>query len=162
MSDAPEVILTPGEMHVAATIGCLRQIENLGKRRSDAHGAPRDGGWQIHIEGAAGEAAVAKWLGRYWNGALGDLDADDVGTVQVRTTSRTDGCLILHDSDPDSRPFVLVTGVAPSFVLRGWIWARDGKRKEHWRDPVGGRGAYFVPQSALRPMRRSTKGQVDA
>jgi hypothetical protein len=152
MADAHEVILTDSEMHIAATVGALRQIENIFKGRQHAYAGPRDASWQMHIEGAAGEQAFAKWSGRYWNGNLGDLDADDVGHVQVRTTGRPDGRLILHPLDPDDRPFVLVTGISPRFVLRGWIRGSDGKQQQWWRDPVGGRPAYFVPQSALRPM----------
>lgn len=152
MSEKNVIVLSPVEMEIAAHVGARRQLENLIKHRQDAHGAPRDGGWSLHIEGAAGEMAVAKWANRHWNGNLGDLDADDVGRLQVRTRSRHDYELILHPSDPDDRAFILVTGLAPCFVLRGWIWARDGKRQEWWRDPAGGRPAFFVPQSVLRPM----------
>jgi hypothetical protein len=81
-----------------------------------------------------------------------------VGNVQVRSTSGHRNCLILHKTDPDDKAFVLVTGTAPNFVLRGWIWGRDGKNEEYWRDPVGGRPAYFVPQSALLVMRK--KGEA--
>lgn len=145
--------LTASELRVAALVACDRQIENLFKGRTDAHGFKADG-WEIHIQGAAGEMAVAKWTRKYWSGNLGDLGADDVCKLQVRTRSRHDYELILHKSDPDDRAFILVTGLAPRFVLRGWIWARDGKREEYWKDPAGGRAAFFVPQSALRPMVR--------
>jgi hypothetical protein len=50
----------------------------------------------------------------------------------------------------------LVTGLAPVFILRGWIWGREGKRDEWWTDPACGRPAFFVPQNALRPMRKPT------
>lgn len=108
------VKLTTGEMHIAATVGYLRQIENLMKCRRDAHGAEPDKGWSIHIEGAAGEMAFAKWAGKYWSGNLGDLKADDVGRFQVRTRAKHDWRLILHPSDPDDRIFIAVTGLAPS------------------------------------------------
>jgi hypothetical protein len=96
--------------------------------------------------------AFAKWAGMYWAGNLGNLGADDVGAVQVRTRSRHDYDLILHPSDPDERAFVLVTGVAPEFHIVGWIWGREGKRPEYWDDPARGRPAFFVPQRALYPM----------
>lgn len=61
----------------------------------------------------------------------------------------------MHRTDPDDRPFVLVTGVAPKFVLRGWIWGRDGKLEKYWGERNNnGRPAFFVPQSALQPMRK--------
>jgi hypothetical protein len=142
--------LTASELRQACVVACDRQIENLYKRRADAHGCPPDIGWQAHIEGAAGEMAFAKWRNRYWSGSLGDLQADDVGNVQVRTRSKHSYDLILHDDDPDDRPFVLLTGLAPRFRVRGWIWGRDGKQQQFWSDPAGGRAAYFVPATALR------------
>jgi hypothetical protein len=156
------VELTPVEMEIAAFVAAKRQVENLTKCRIDAYGAPKDSGWSLHIEGAAGEMAVAKWSGRYWNGNLGDLGADDVGRLQVRTRSRHDYELIIHPSDRDDRAFVLVTGLAPNFVLRGWIWGREAKREEWWRDPAGDRPAYFVPQSALRPMVKPSRDRSNA
>jgi hypothetical protein len=146
------VSLTAAELHQAAMIAVQRQIENLFAGRRDAHGASRDVGWSLHIEGAAGEMAFAKWAGLYWSGNIGNLSADDVGATQVRTRSRHDYDLILHPSDPDNRVFVLVTGTAPEFRLVGWIWGGEGKRPEFWSDPARGRPAFFVPQSALHPM----------
>jgi hypothetical protein len=147
-----QVSLTSFELEIAALIGSRRQIQNLYALRTDAHGAEPDRGWQYHLEGAAGEMAVAKWRDRYWNGNLGNLKADDVGTVQVRTRSRHDYCLLLHKTDHDDKPYISVSGLAPHFVLRGWIWGREGKLEKYWSDPKGGRPAYFVPQSVLRPM----------
>lgn len=149
--------LTSGELQIAAAVGVLRQLENLGKQRPDAYGAPIDEGWQIHIEGAAGEQAFAKWSNRYWSGNLGNLRAADVGSkVQVRTTRHATGRLILHpddEKDPPDDVFVLLTGAAPTFCIRGWIYGRDGKTDAYWTDPTGkNRPAFFVPQSALRPM----------
>lgn len=163
VSDAPiTVTLGTEELRFAAMIGIARQIENVIKGRLDAHGADKDRGWQIHIEGAAGEAAFAKWADRYWSGNLGDLRAHDVGRVEVRTAARPDSHLLLHPSDPDDARFVLVTGRAPTYALRGWIWGRDGKQQPFWRDPVGGRPAFFVPQSALRPMVRRASDMGEA
>lgn len=147
------ITLTRHELAIAALLGIQRQIENLFKGRPDAHGASPEAGWEIHIQGAAGEMAVAKWANKYWSGNLGDLDADDVGRAQVRTRSRHSYELPIHMTDRDDRAFILVTGLAPNFVLRGWIWGGEAKRTEFWKDPAGGRPAFFVPQSALRPMR---------
>lgn len=155
----PVVTLSPDEMRFATQVACARQIENLHKERPDAHGAVADRGWQVHIEGALGEMAFAKWRNRFWSGSLGDLRAADVGPVQIRTTVKHTNCLLLHKEDPDDAPFVLVTGAGPTFVLRGWIYGREGKRPEFWRDPVGGRPAFFVPQRALRPMARGQSDQ---
>lgn len=156
----PEVTLTAAECLQAAMVGVTRQITNLRDGRQDAYGAQKDLGWQLHLEGACGEMAFAKYAGIYWSGALGNLSADDVGEFQIRTATRPTDSLILHPKDPDDRIFVLLIGTAPTYQLRGWIHARDGKNTRYWRDPLGNRAAFFVPQSALKPMRQLFSGRA--
>lgn len=153
--DSIAVKLTASEMIQAAVVGSMRQVQNLTKCRRDAHGLSPENGWQVHIEGAAGEMAFAKWANRYWSGNLGDLQADDVGQTQIRTRSRHGYELIVHPDDADERVFVLLTGLAPTFRIRGWIWGWDAKRSEFWKDPAGGRPAFFVPHVALHPMAQT-------
>jgi hypothetical protein len=141
-------------MILVCQVACLRQISNLFHARVDAWGCDPADGWTVHIEGACGEFVVARELGKFWAGALGNLRADDVGRLQVRTSESHTDRLMLHDEDPDDRAFVLVTGIAPRFRIHGWILAREGKRPEWWDDPYGEkygkeRPAYFVPQSEL-------------
>lgn len=154
MSDRLTITLTTAETYHAAMIGITRQVTNLRDCRTDAYGAEKDVGWQLHCEGACGEQAFAKFFGLYWSGAIGDLKADDVGYFQVRTNSRNNGDLILHYNDPDDRIFVLLTGLAPTYTVRGWLWGAEGKDDRWWREsaPGKGRAAFFVPQSALKPM----------
>ena len=142
-----EIRLSLFEILEAASKGVMRQVQNLEKRRrqSNNHDPSRD--WQDHINGALGECAVAKWLGIYWSGNLGCLQAADVGPLEVRTRSRPGYDLILHESDPDDRILILLTGLNGEYVIRGCILARDGKRREFWKDPAGGRPAFFVPPS---------------
>jgi hypothetical protein len=153
-----KIVLGPAAMLVAAGVASLRQAQNLAFGRRDKHGAPTDPAeaYRIHLLGAAGEVAVAERLGIFYDGALGRMQAADVGHVQVRTTKHSHGCLILHPEDPDDDVYVLVTGDPPSLRLVGRIRGRDGKRPEFWRDPTSkGRPAFFVPQEALRPLRMS-------
>lgn len=149
---AIKIKLNKSEMFQAALVGVMRQIDNLFVGRKDAYGAGKKNGWDMHIQGASGEMAFAKYRDKYWTGNLGDLKADDVGKTQVRTTASSYKKLILHNRDPDDRAFVLVAGIAPSFEILGWIWGKDGKKREYWADPVGGRPAYFVPKEVLREM----------
>ena len=146
-----KVSLTPSELYMAANVGCLRQCTNLRDGRKHRHGADPSQAWSNHIEGACGEAAVAKALGIYWNGAIGNHKAKDVGKHQVRTTSYPDGSLILHKDDPDEDLFLLVTGIAPDYEVRGWIQGFEGKNLKHWATHTG-RPAFFVPQEALSPL----------
>jgi hypothetical protein len=143
------ITLSPLEYTHAAQAGFLRQAANICKGRADAYGFSGDG-YNEHITGAIGEFVVSLALGLPWRGP-GSLRAPDVGQLQVRATQRPNGSLILHDGDNDADPFVLVTGSFPTFTVRGYIWGRQGKRPQFWNDQIK-RPAYFVPQSALRPL----------
>lgn len=154
-----EVYLTWSEVMLAATVGVRRHIEDVAKKRKDRHGCDPKDGWTQHIQGALGEMVVAKHFDLFWSGNLGDLEAADAGELQVRATPYSTGCLPLHKKeeghkeDKDEDSFVLVTGIPPRFVIRGWCFGREGKKEEHWKDPTGKkRHAYFVPQSSLRPI----------
>jgi hypothetical protein len=146
-----EIVLSEGELLIAHTVGGHRQIQNLRENRyTDAEG---DRLWQYHIEGAAGELAFAKYLGVYWSGALGDLNARDVGGYEVRTRSRHDWDMPIYLKDANDKPCVLLTGLAPRLRIRGWLYAGEGKRGEYWADKAhNNRPAYFVPSNVLRPM----------
>lgn len=151
----PVVTLTSAEWALANQVAALRQVSNEAVARRDAHGASVELGLDLHLQGAAAEAAVAKWRNVWWSGALNQLKAADVGSLQVRSTQHENGCLIVHPSDPDDDVFILAVGKAPTFRLAGWIRGSAAKDQGFWRDPTGkGRAAYFVPQSALRPMER--------
>ena len=144
-----KIVLTNGEVLTAATIGIRRHVQALVRGRSQAFGCKVEESWQCNIVGALGEMVVAKALDRYWNGDVGPLGRSDVGPYQVRTTPHVDGHLIVTDKDRDDDVFILVTGIEPAFVIRGWLYGRDAKRPEFIEDR--GRGKrFFVPQAALR------------
>ena len=140
--------LTSSEIMGAAITGVMRQTQNLKLGRKPAYGAGKDNDWQLNIEGALGEAALAKHLDHYWLGT-GVLRSPDVGKVDVRTTTHPKGRLIIHKEDPDDRRFYLLIGCNGKYMLHGSIMGADAKRDEWWSDPNTGRPAYFVPQSAL-------------
>ena len=145
------VELTAAEQLQGAIVGAMRHIQ--GARRADFYGASQANAWQIDIEGALGEMAVAKAKGIYWSGDIGRTDTPDVGKLQVRTTRRDNGRLILHKRDSDDEIFILATGENGTYNLKGWLLGYVGKRDEYWTDPVGGRAAYFVPQAELNDMK---------
>lgn len=145
------VTLSWTEVMTAAQVGVMRQVQNLREGRRHRFGAKDEDGWGMHIEGAAGELVVAKALGLYWPG-VGRLRAADVGELQVRTRSLPTYDLIVHPDDDDDAPCVLVTGRVPTFEVRGWLLGKDAKQPRYWKDPAGGRPAFFVPQPALHPM----------
>jgi hypothetical protein len=156
MDSFVRVTLTEQELEHAALIGAKRYYESVTHSRKDNHGLSPDqvSGLCLHIEGACGEAAVAKWSGQYWGGDTCTFKAGDIGQrVQVRTRSRHDYDLIVREDDHDDHAFILVTGSAPTLVLRGWIWGGAAKLPQFLKAYGGRPAAYFVPQSELRPMR---------
>jgi hypothetical protein len=152
------VRLNKVEFYNAAHIGLIRQLQNINKGRKDSYGAETMDGWGIHIEGACGELVVAKVLNIFYNGNIGDLSACDVNNeernIEVRTRSNHRYDLILHPKDKDENVFILVTGKAPLYKIRGWILAKEGKKKKYWSDPSGkNRPAFFIPQKDLKPIK---------
>jgi hypothetical protein len=141
--------LTDAEVAHAAIGGVLRQVENLRANLRDAYGLTT-AGWGEHIVGALAECAVAKYLRTYWS--TGERGESDVGAYQVRYASRADYSLIVHPSDDDTAPYVLVVGGPYTFTLIGWTWGAEGKQSKYWAEPVKGRAAFFVPQSELYPL----------
>lgn len=145
------VHLTNREMAMAAECGIMRNIASIIDGRENGHGLDEvDGGWSKHVEGACGEVAVAKALGRFWSPTVNVFNAADIGRmIGVRTRSRHDYDLNIRRNDKPDHAYVLVTGLAPSFVVRGYIIGADARRDE-WLQAYGGRpAAWFVPQAAL-------------
>lgn len=136
----------------AAIAGALRQTENLKRGRKDAYGARADRAWQMHIEGALAECAVASALNIFWDGK-GLFRGDDVRQLQVRSTRVRNGSLIVHHQDGDDEIFVLVINMDDRrFSIEGWAFGREAKLPAFFKEPHKGRPAYFMPISALRPM----------
>jgi hypothetical protein len=147
------VRLTWPEARQAAETGVHRRLVSLARRRGGSHGKPGAGiSWDLEIESAAAELALAKLLDRFWS-MSDELDVDgDVGREQVRHTVRPDGRLIVHPGDLDGARYWLVTGKMPDFRVVGWLLGRDAKDPRYWTDPGTGRPAYFVPQADLVPI----------
>jgi hypothetical protein len=144
------------EIEHARQVGGARQAWAMSQGLRDKFEADPFKRWGYHVHGAAAELVVARYLGLYWAGSVGDLDAADVGPVQVRAQPEDDGKLIIRPRDrPHAEdPFVLVTGKMPDLMIRGWIVARAGVRRVGRHSDPGNRGApcWCVPQAFLRPM----------
>jgi hypothetical protein len=124
-------------------------------RCSDRYGKPNLDVWGIDIIGACGELAVAKALGRYWSGALGNHHKSDVGPYQVRTAAArpTTPRLIIHHDDSDEMWFVMAVANPPVVDILGVLLANQGKKEKWWVDPTcKARPAYFVPANELKPL----------
>ncbi len=144
-----DVHLTNFEILDAAAVGVQRQIQNIHHGARQKYGAGNSQNWQIALEGALGEKALAKYLGIYWAGK-GGIGDPDVGEHDVRTTAHSEGRLIVHPDDHDDRFIWLLTGVYGQYTVRGGILGKDAKQERWWCDPTGkGRYAYFIPQERL-------------
>lgn len=148
-----EVVLAPAELAMGAILGVSRQIGAIRAGKPDQHGLDPANGWSAHIEGALGEMAVARALGVYFLPTIGTYKAGgDIGALQVRTRSRHNYDLIVRPGDRDGDVFILVTGVAPRYLVRGWCIGAEAK-KERYRQVYGGRPpAFFVPAGDLLPL----------
>ncbi len=143
------VNLTIDEIQVASMVGIQRQLEDIAQNKNPTFNEKKELAWQRHIEGALSECALAKYLNVYWNKQKWDLP--DVGGVDVRCTHYHTGRLIIQNKDIDDRKYYLLTGLNGSYIIRGYIFARDGKQEKFLANPTGleGRGGYFVPQEFL-------------
>ena len=146
-----EVHLTPAEMMMAAQAGIMRHVENIKEDTDGTYGVFQPSNWQIHIEGALGEFALAKFLNLWWSGK-GTRDAPDVDIYDARTADSDNKRLILHVRDKDERIVFFLTGINGSYKVRGWIKGEDGKKQKYWTDPNTGRPAFFVPVSDLNEL----------
>lgn len=149
-----EISLTWAEVLTAAYIGTMRNVQSLRGNWTPGADVGVDNSWTPNIEGAAGEMAVAKYLGMYWSGAVGDPQADDVGPFQVRTNaSRKYDDLILRPRDKPERIYISVLSFLPQFTICGWIGGAEGKQEKWLRDGTAGRPpCFFVPRTSLKPM----------
>jgi hypothetical protein len=152
------VSLSREEIELASNIG--RERDRVHKLAGTHDGKVCNDGVQIHIDGAIAEYAVAKALNLEWTGKLYSASEwgkirrsnkdKDVGGFGVRASRHPSGRLILHPWDDDSTPFILVILFENEAVLKGWVYAKDGKKDEYWLDVGYGRPAYYVDSKALR------------
>ena len=157
--DCIEVSLSWNEVHLAATVGVLRNIQALKGGLKHCHGATDEEMWKYHIEGASGEFALAKALNVHWGAHSNVFKVPDIsGNIQVRTRSNHNWDLIVRDGDPDDEIFILVTGSVPNYRIVGWILGKDAKNSTWYKD-IGNRShpAYFVPQEYLNSMQTLPK-----
>lgn len=153
MSSAPIVTLTAYELVMAGTVGVKRYATVIARKIKDPHGQEwNPGSWDRHIEGACGELACAKYLGRFWSGSVDTFHAGaDIGNdIQVRTSGKDDYCLIVYDSDPDAHAYFLLVGALGSYRIAGWLYGHEAKRAE-WKTvkQAGRPPAYFIRQEFL-------------
>ena len=151
-------IFTDEEREMARAEGFRRQAVNEAQGLRGRNG----GAWKgnkaldIHLLGAAGEVAVASYLGlkeHLFKETEAKRGSDDLpGGIDVKTRSKASYDLIVQRQSDPNRKFVLVTIESQQTLIHGWCYGKDAMQDQFWKDPARGRPAYFVPQSALHPM----------
>jgi hypothetical protein len=104
------------------------------------------------LYGACGEMAVAKLLNKFWSPAVNTFHKipDIEPSIEVRTTDKEKGCLIIRDNDSPERDYFLVIAEPPTTMrVIGYISGSDARNDRWVKDPHSYRPAWFVPQEAL-------------
>jgi hypothetical protein len=148
---AIQVTLSPSEIMMGSSIGTMRHIESQKSNLGNAHGLTNAQSiLALDVEGACGELAYCKARNVFFEGTVNTFKKSDVGSnVQIRTTPSHENSLIVRDGDSDNEYFVLVTGVCPTYFVRGYILGKNAKQEKWKRDYNNRTPAYFVPQDAL-------------
>ena len=141
--------------------GMRRQAVNEAKRLRGRNGGASFGGkaLDIHLLGAAGEMAVASYLGmkhELYKETEAKKGSDDLPGVDVKTRSKASYDLIVQKNEDPKKKFVLVTIENQQTLLHGWCYGEDAMQEKFWADPARGRPAYFVPKENLHSMETLT------
>ena len=107
---------------------------------------------EMDILGAQGEIAAAQCLWIPFEPQVDTFKAADIGVnLQVRTTPRTNGRLILKRGDNPEHIYILVRKLAASdFEVVGWVFGHEGQRPEYLKKVGHGGSVYFVPNHKLK------------
>ena len=151
-------VFTEEERRLATEEGMRRQGVNEAKGLRGRNG----GAWKgskaldIHLLGAAGEVAVASYLGlkeHLFMETEAKRGSDDLpGGIDVKTRSQSRYDLIVQRQSDPGKKFVLVTIENQQTLIHGWCYGKNAMQDQFWKDPARGRPAYFVPQNFLCSM----------
>lgn len=149
--------ITPDELSMVAHVAGRRKVASdyrraCGRESRRPEHYQEDRTWDQEIGAGCAEVAVAKHYDKYWKGAEFNGSAGtDVGKWQVRWTPHMDGKLLIYKEDKDDQIFILVVGKPPRPTIVGWLFAKDAKLEEHWRNDVKC-PCWWVPQDKLFPI----------
>ena len=154
-------VFTPEERQAAMEEGMRRQAVNEAKRLRGRNGGASFGSkaLDIHLLGAAGEMAVASYLGmkhELYKEVEAKRGSDDLPGIDIKTRSKHSYDLIVQKQENPGKKFVLVTIENQQTLLHGWCYGRQAMDVRYWADPARGRPAFFMPKENLHPMETLT------
>lgn len=149
-----EFVFSEEERRLAMEEGERRQRVNEQRGLRGRNRGPRYGqkALDVHLLGAAGEMAVASYLGMkqfLYQETEAKRGSDDLPGIDVKTRSRHDYQLIVQKNEDPSKKFVLVTIQNQKTLIWGWCYGKEAMQEQYWADPARGRPAYFVCTDAL-------------
>lgn len=152
-----EFVFSEEERKQAMEEGKRRQSVNEAKGlRGRNKGAWRgDKALEIHLLGAAGEVAVASYLGlkeHLFKETEAKRGSDDLPGIDVKTRSKHSYDLIVQRNENPEKKFVLVTIEDKTTLIHGWCYGEQAMQAQYWADPARGRPAFFIPKEKLRPI----------
>jgi hypothetical protein len=142
------VTLNAVEAEVAVVVGTARAKISRKSGFEDRSHVEAEERPARDIDGAGAEIAASKATGLRWCMSCGaDLRQSDLeGGVEVRSTTRDRGGLIVRRRDRGDRIALLVVGSVPTFRIAGWARIEDARLDEFkWQD------VWLVPQFRLTP-----------
>lgn len=152
-----EFVFTDEERQLAMEEGIRRQGFNENKGLLGRNGGAAKGSkaLDIHLLGAAGEMAVASYLGlkdHLYKETEARRGSDDLPGIDVKTRSKHQYDLIVQKNENARKKFVLVTIESKKTLIHGWCYGKEAMEEKYWADPARGRPAYFVPKEKLHSM----------
>lgn len=147
--------LSPEERELALQEASRRQGVNEQHNASGRNGGASRGSLALfyHRVGAAGEVAVATYLGlkdylfKDKSPIRGSYDLP--WNIDVKTRTKHNYDLIVQLDDRPDKIYWLVTIENKSIIIHGWIPHEECIKDKYIKDPAGGRKAYFVPKEIL-------------
>lgn len=144
-----EIFLTPIEIEISLLVARTRYSES--RKMGLIEKTYLENSSEVDEIGAAGELAVAKYLGLYWYAGVNTFHGPDIEpNIQVRTVKNINHSLIIRPADSKEHVYYLVLNQTPKFTILGWTYGKIVCRDVFWKAPNGGPGAWFIPQSELR------------
>lgn len=156
---------TEEERKAAMEEGIRRQSVNEAKGLCGRNRGPRfgDKALEVHLLGAAGEMAVASYLGlkhELYKETEARRGSDDLPGMDVKTRSKHKYDLIVQKNEDPAKKFVLVTIEDKTTLIHGWCYGEEAMEGKYWADPARGRPAYFFPKNCLRSIESLKNASV--
>ena len=126
-----EFVFSEEERKQALEEGMRRQRVNEEKGLQGRNKGPQTGqkAIDVHLIGAAGEMAVASYLGlkhELYKETEAKRGSDDLPGIDVKTRSKTFYDLIVQKNEDPEKKFVLVTIEKRRTLIHSWCYGKEG------------------------------------